>query len=261
MKSLIAISAGLLMSVLSFANAQVFVANDTTFNYPVYNDVIIGYASQSDFDNRANSTSPTINLVPGGYLWLDVSLYNRSTLKLNDGTVDGTLTAYDNSAIVQTGGTVSDLMFCTDNSRIFIAGGHSGNLVIASGDSQITMTAGQINSALVALDRSVVNLSGGSVPQINALEESQINVYGNDLSKTLVNPNISGTSQYTLTGFLEDGTNIAGLTVFLQNNSGARLNIFNTIAVPEASTLTVFASLFVVNGVSLLPKRQKQSKG
>ena len=75
-----------------------------------------------------------------------------------------------------------------------------------------------------------------TIPFLTAYDDATINVYGTDLSSTLLDGNYQGGfSEYQLTGFLADGT---PFTTFLtlQNNSGASYQFLPPRALPEPNS-------------------------
>ena len=82
---------------------------------------------------------------------------------------------------------------------------------------------------LIVLENSIVNLHGGSINgSLKVSDSGTLNVYGTDLSKTLVDANAGeGYSLYKLSGILSDGFSLDGKLVYIKNDS-AKVNFINT---------------------------------
>ena len=111
---LAAFSTFALLSTGSFAYAQnTFFPNDTTINYAVNTTYsYVGFASQNDFNNNANPTSPTVNLI-------------------NSGSVSGYLVAHNFSTVNVSGGSIGIGLYARDSTTVNLSGGNVGEFLVA----------------------------------------------------------------------------------------------------------------------------------
>lgn len=232
------------------ANAQfVFVPNDTTFDatnpLPPPGTAVIGYANFDDYLNGVNATSPTIRIVTGA----DVNAletHNSSVITMSGGSVGssdflGKLLASDTSTINLSGGNVLfdlDVQFA---STVNFSDGTIGDDIVTHDNTTVNMSGGTVEQDLLLNNASTFNLRGGSVlNDIFVQDDSVLNLFGTGLSSVLTDPNFEGFySEYTLAGHLQDGTDLTGRTLLIQNDSSARFTLTNATgaAVPEPGTL------------------------
>ena len=211
------------LSSVSLVKAQVFYPISATIASPVAGDAIIGYA-----DTRyAVPTSPTVTLTTGGSISGTMSVYNGSRFTMMDGVVSGTIGV-------------------TDMARVNILKGTAGHDVYAYQSSVTNIRGGNITGNIVTFDSSVVNIRGGSVGNsFYLLGGSTINLFGYNLKSTLVNPNYSGYSAYTLSGTLADGTVLRDKALLVANGSQAHFALKDV-----GYTITEFGSHFYPTGIN-----------
>jgi hypothetical protein len=171
-------------------------------------------------DGVLNMTGGTI----GGSFYTD----DMSTGNIYDGVIFGDVTAYRTSTINIYGGTIQGDIH--DFGTVNIHGGSA-----AGASSFATLAA------------------SGGLPDIFAVDDGVVHLFGTGLTQTLVDSNfaydangISGNfSKYALTGVLEDGTNIAGTSLFVQNGTGAHFALITT-AVPEPDGYLLLGTGFLL---------------
>lgn len=258
----------------AYAQTYIFFPNNATINYTVFGETVIGYANNTDYKNKKNGSSPTIN-IKNGSGFDSVLTYNHSITNVSGGTIPGGLIAQDFSQGAITGGSFS--LLATDNSSKFtINGGSFFNGIYAYNTSSITFRGGSSNN-LTAFNISAINVQGGSVNYVQifdnslmnitggvinsflAYQNSTLNLYGAGMSATLINAqsNVGGiiTSQYVLSGTLSDGSDLTGKQLFIQNNTSPRVFLHNA-AVPEPGSLALLFGMGTV-GVCVLRKRRR----
>ena len=272
----------ILLCLTCSAQAQdVFLPNNTLINYTIPNTVLIvnvGYANQTDLNNQANRTSPTIDLVSGGNVGF-LRAYNSSIFNVSGGNIQF-LQVRNNTTANVTGGNIGTDLFVLDSSTAFItggailevgalnnsttnlSGGSIGDDLLASGSSVVNISGGSIGTDLTAFGNSVVNVTGGSIGGgLFAEGNGTLNLFGTGLGDTLVDPlfDNGSESQYALFGTLNDGTNLNGKFAYIENNSNAQVNFFNPTAVPEPGSLALLASV-ALSSAGYLARRRKAQK-
>ena len=238
----------LLTVTFDVASAQdAFFPDDTTLDVsnPVIGNAFVGYANLDDYLNGQNGTSPTVSMVVGASVDLNMQMFNASTLNMIAGTVGtnfGSVLAYDQSAVNLSGGFVGQNVETQGNSTFNFSEGTVGNDVILYDNTSALITGGTLGHSLLMNFDSNVEIRGGTVvADIFVQETSALVMYGTDLTKTLTDSNFQGFySQYTLTGHLLDNTDLTGRTVLVQNDSGAEFSI-NTV--PEPCTILLVGGL------------------
>jgi len=205
-----------LMGVAPFAHAQsAFFPNNATINYAIPQNAVVGYANQNDYSNGTNPTSPIIYLIEGGSIGNILIVRNSSTVNLSGGSIGGNLSAYNTSTV--------------------------------------NISGGSVGNNLVALDSSTVNVSGSSFGNLFAENAGVFNIFGRDLVAQLKSTNFFGSTRYSLSGTLVDGTVMSNKNLLIQNGTGARFTLNN---VPAPGSLMT-ALIGVIPGVLLLRRRRK----
>ena len=221
------------------ANAQVFISADTTINYTINDDVVVGH------DSGGNSYNPTVGLVSGG-------------------SVSGLLFVFNSSVINLSGGATSDNLNTYDSSTINLSGSSIGYYLNANNSSTVNFSGGSLGANLSAYDSSTINLSGGSIGgDLYASDASAFSITGSGLTDTLVDADVFGYSQYVLDGTLADGTALNGKSLFVQNGTGAAFT-FNSVgpsAVPEPGSMALFVGLAGAGGLMLRKRRRISQPG
>ena len=212
-------------------------SDDVAVCWAVPNNVVIGYADVPDYNNEVNGSDPTVRIA--GSINGFVAAYNRSTVSVEGGIIESSLYAYHRSVIhVRDGCIAYNLVACNHSVIEFVSGSVGGDLQALGG--VINFRGGCIGNGLQALG-SMINFRGGSVGgSLQALGSGAIHIYGRNLSSRLVAPDLNGFSQHVLAGALEDGTDITGKVITLQNGSGARFTLNKT---PAASGLGIWHPL------------------
>ena len=238
LKNTLALGIFALLGAKNAANAQyTFFTTDTTVSDAVsIHYAIVGYASGT-FNNFQAPASPTINFVNSGSVISSLYAYNSSAVNITDGNAPY-LAAYDRSIVNFSGGV--------------------GGYITAFNSSLVYVRGGRLDHNLIATNNSVINLSGGNVNGVLSVEgNGAMNIMGSNLAALLVNPNFgSNASLYTLSGVLADGTPLNNKTLDVINGTGASFRLFNTAAVPEPSSLTLFVGLITFSA-GVLRKRRK----
>ena len=221
-RSLIPFVALALLGVGTNAQTQTaFFPNDTTINYAVPVDALVGYTNQDDFDVSRNPSSPTVNLIEGGSIYNYLSVRNSSTVNMSEGSINGNLYTFESSIVNISGGIVASKTF--------------------------------------AFGSSIINWSGGSINTVNVneilllRESSVLNVFGRGLVAILIDSS-SNDSRYSLSGTLLDGTILMNKKFDISIGMGARFNLINAVPAPGS----LFTALIgMVPGVLLLRRRRK----
>jgi hypothetical protein len=146
--------------------------------------------------------------------------HNSSKGNLYDGAVLGDLIAFDDSTIEVYGGTVSGAIKAYGTVNIH-------------GSSKATADFARLASA-------------AGLPELLVLDDGLVQLFGRGLEQTLIDPDfayesddITGSfSKYALTGILQDGTDIAGSFLLVENGAGARFALISQV--PEARTVSLF---------------------
>ena len=228
-------------SLAGAAAAQnLFLPNDATLDGSTHveGSAIIGYANLEDYLSGMNGTSPTITMLPGAAIDINVENFNGSILNMSGGDVGvvfGSLLGYDGSTSNMSGGTLHlDAEF--QNTATFnFSGGNIQDDIISHDDTRINISGGNIEHAVLLNETSVNTMTGGMVAaEIWVQDASLLTMFGPDLVANLTDPNFQGGfySQYTMSGHLSNGDDITGQIVNVQNGSGAQLSV-----VPEPASL------------------------
>jgi hypothetical protein len=159
-------------------------------------------------------------------------MFNTSRLSISGGLIRGDLRGSDSSTIEMSGGTVLGRAIFDDNSVFNYSGGFILDGV------QLPQAAGvQADSALA--DSLAPGFDENLLLGIVAHDNATINIIGTGLHATLIDPSFEGMfSVYQLAGRLADGTEVNGGLLYLQNGSGARLEL---LPVPEPGMLAILA--------------------
>jgi hypothetical protein len=230
---LISFAAPGLVTLAPSAGAQAnYYPNDATVSTQIGGFARVGYANDSDYASRTNVTSPTVNIVSGGGF----------TGSLN--TFGGSITNFS--------GTVPAAQL-TDTSTLNVSGGVINGVVVALLNNTVNITGGRVGQ-LTLRNQSRGNVSGGTIgTTLRVVNSSVLNFFGTGLGETLVNPDASGYSQYTLSGLLADGTSIAGRTLYVQNGTGTAT--FTEVSTPEPGSVALFVGMGLSGGVFLRRRR------
>ena len=186
---LVVFGAFVLLSFGRMARAgTTFIATDTTINYPITGDVVVGYANGTDLSAAQNPTNPTVTIVQGGSISGGLSVYNKSVVTV---TGDASVTIGSNLTNPTTG------LAANNNSIVNISGG-SIPLLYSYGSAMVNVNTGSGISTLTAGDTSTVNVKGGTVTvRLDANVNSHVNVAsGSNISLLACHD----TSNTTITG-------------------------------------------------------------
>ncbi len=171
--------------------------------------------------------NPTVNLVTGGSVDGDFEANDTSTINVSGGTVYNTLYALGGSTVNVSGGTIHQYLFAFNGSLVNVSGGSFGRYLYAN-------------------NVSTVNITGGTFQQfegVNFLDSTSgpLTFVGSGLSYTLdptgLTP-ITGGTDYTLTGLLQNGQSVNG-DVIEVTNGAAMFNFSGGPAVPEPSAVSL----------------------
>jgi hypothetical protein len=255
------ISGGTISSILEGHSTGVININSGTISGTVqtYNASILNVTG-GILSNAINVLDTSVATINGGST-SSISAFNNSIINLRNGTVDS---LYTYSTANLTGGNINYL-FAASTGTVNIASGTtiSGTL-FASDTSTINLSGGVVSGSLYGQNTSIVNLIGGNTNNVYQYDSNIYNLYGTNLTRTLVSTNVTSTgavdpindlfSQYALGGTLSDGTSLAGKFLFVQNGSTGSFNLLASI--PEPTTL----ALLTLGGIGLLCRKNKQGK-
>ena len=264
------------------AHATVFIDSPTTINYLISDYTLVGYHNQNPFN---------VDITTGGEIDNNLQANHTATISMSDGSISGRLITADNSQASISGGTIGYGLLADntslisvsagmvgdveaqDNGQITLAGGTVQQYLQASGSGTITNVGAAIGQYANSLATGTINLRGGSLAQyVEADEQSFINVYGGSVgsyfqasSSAVINiygsnlmltnptPYPNGT-QYTLTGFLQDGTPLNNTAITTE--SGAII-LHNSAATPAPGALPIFAGGWIALVVGLRRRARK----
>jgi hypothetical protein len=232
---------------------------DATIATSITNNAIVGYANAANFNNGTNGTSPTVALINGGSIGGYLYVGNSSMVNVSGGSIGSFLYGFNSSMIDVSGGTIGASVTGNDNSLISVAGGNIQYEVYANNNSTINVSGGTIGDSLFAQDSSTINVSGGAIGgSLYVTDSGTLNLFGMGLSSSLIDPNYQDFySEYDLSGALQDGANVSGMSLFVQNGSGAQVTITNAAAsVPESGTLILFGWIGMTGVAFLRPRRR-----
>ena len=140
-----------LLGTANAAHAQnTFFPNDTTINYSVNATYsYVGFASQNDYNNNANPTSPTVNLI-------------------NSGSISGNFIANNSSTINVSGGSIGIGLYARDSSTVNLSGGSVGGFLLADYSGVLNIFGRGLVTSLVSTNSnggqfSLYQLSGALV--------------------------------------------------------------------------------------------------
>jgi hypothetical protein len=155
----------------------------------------------------------TINVNGGSIGFLDANTFGFWTINMSGGSISNPLSV--------SGGTFN------------MSGGNISGGLYADENSVYNMSGGSIGGDLHAYDITSINVSGGSIGDLYAYENARLNFYGHDL--VLLNPtpvsDVNGESQtgygvrYTLSGFLSDGTDVTGKSIYIFDQATINLHV------------------------------------
>lgn len=197
-------------------------------------------------NNFANSDDTSeINLVAGslGYIRAEGS----SSVNILGGNVDS-LEQYDNSIGKISGGTLTNL-YAFDNSSVDISGGSVTDIF--------------------GFDNSTITITGGTISQntLRFFDAATLNLFGTDLGFTSTGSGSDDNGTYTgysLSGVLQDGQSISGVSLYDYSNAGSwtgggnRLSFVSNVAVvPEPSTLGLMGMMLCAGTAVLLASRRR----
>lgn len=208
-----------LLALTHHASAQdFFFPNDATINYVVPGTAFVGYADLTGLNTSTNGTSPTVSLVTGGDIQVNLGVTNSSIVNITGGSVGKNLSIGD--------------------------------------ESTVNLSGGNIGGSISTFQNSTLNLSGGSIASPNLLIKghSSLHLFGIGLTDTL--DGLSGPyTHYTLSGQLSDGSDVTGKNLYVATAMGASFTITNA-AVPEPGSIALLVGLASV-GASLLRRRRR----
>ena len=267
------------------AQAAVYIDSPTTINTLITDYTLVGY----------NNTAPfQVDIVTGGEIDNNLQANNAATIAMSDGIITGRLITLQNSQANVSGGSIgyglladnSSLINVSaatigdveaqDSGQIFLAGGTVQLYLQSSGSGSITNSGAAIDQYVNSQTSSTINLRGGSVASyVQADDQSSINVYGGSVggyfeanSSGIINiygsnllltnptPYNDGT-QYTLTGFLQDGTPLNNMAI--TTASGA-IVLHNVAATPAPGALPIFAGGWLACCVGLRRASKRRAR-
>ena len=219
----------------------------------------------------------------GGRVNVRLRSYNNSTVNVTGGDTGPSLEANGSSIVnLRGGGQEGNHFFASDYSVINVTGGSPGHIYMGGG-STLNISGGSVGEAIAqgrivnvtgGTIRNVlwgyggaINISGGYVNQViaygsvsitgghfvelqatnsepyNSNDGGIIDLYGSNLTKTLIDPNWDGYySRYALSGKLADGTDLSG--VFFDSRHGtAGQVVFHEVVGPFASGTLSFTGI------------------
>jgi len=185
------------------------------------------------------------------------STHNNSKGNLYDGVVSGDVTAFDQSTINVYGGTIQGNVQAYGTVNIYGGNKATPNSVnIASFGGLVQYGGNEAKPDLISI------ASSGGLPDLFAVDAGRVQVFGSGLTERLLDPNflyegdgISGFfSKYALSGILQDGTDISGISLLVQNGTGAD---FALIQVPEPGSVLLIG----LGAMPLLAARRRGPAG
>jgi hypothetical protein len=224
-----------------FANA----GTSVTGGLRVFNDSTLQMSGGSVASLTSLFNTSTFNF-SGGTLGL-VQPQDSSTFNISGGLVTSTTAAFHTSTINITGGTLQAVA-AQNSSTLNISGGLVTN-ALGFHTSTINITGGTFSAAILAQGNSTVNIHGGNIfSGLIGTENGVFNIYGTNLQATFLDT-VGGRNNYVLSGFLEDGTPLAGRTISLDIGSNATLQL---VPAPGA------AMLLGLSAAGMLTRRRRQ---
>ncbi len=221
-----------------------------------------------------------------------ISTHDNSKLNVYGGT-QSFFVGFDHSAVNLAGGSF-DFMLLFDYTQVNMSGGYVSDLegqaqsVTISGGTVDQLVANAQSSGLTGdiLGSSIVDVSGGDIGQASAYNlgilnvrggiyadriiaafGGTVNVYGTDLSATLLDPNFTGIgssySRYALSGTLGDGSVLTNHDLLIRNDQPgdgsvgpSSFNLISTATAPEpGSRALLWTGLLPVAAVFLQRRR------
>src|SRR5579871_1530770 len=237
----LALGATLLLGAHTTARAQyTFFPHNATINYALpssSNSAVVGYPNQADWSAHTHGTSPTIYVKSGASIDYSYT-FNSSIVHMSGGNVSCWL-IQDSSAVGVTGGTIGQVGVY-DTAKINVHSGRILGYLTAAYGGTANVYGGIIGStnyyAGVATG-GTMNIYGGMFyggsgtsalvyvgianDPIRGVVEgaATLNMYkGSSLTISSV-VSMTGGYEYTLKGFLKDGTNVTGFKVFVLTGS------------------------------------------
>lgn len=187
---------------------------------------VVGYANDADFSARINGTSPHMRVLAGaGGTFNALDVYNASVVDF-EGGVYNSIHTYNQSTFRLTSGRVNAGFYAQTSGLVSILGGQIGFLVDGG---RVEWRGGVIGG-------------GGGGGGINVLGGAALDIFGSQLTQTLVNPNSSGFSVYSISGILGDGSVLQGKLVNVQNSPRGEL-FLHAVPAPTATALLALGGL------------------
>jgi hypothetical protein len=246
-----------LIALATPASAETsYITGNSTLNFALESDIVVGYGSQEDLDNRTNGTNPFVTITGGANISGLLTAFNSSTLMMNGGNIDGGINLADTASMTMSGGTINNTLAAMSTSQVTMSGGSVAHTLFALENSTITFTGGDVGSLFAS--NGVIHYKGGLVnTNLYSTVNGHLHLYGTNLASVLTDPSASGGASrlYTLSGTLLDGTDINGKLLYLQNQSNARFTLHN-VPTP-ASLLTLLIGVLPL-GRHILCRRLKQ---
>jgi hypothetical protein len=166
----------------------------------------------------------------------DVIATDNAFLTFSGGTIDGNLAGFGNSVTAMSGGHVAGYPIFQEHATFAYSGGTFG---FAGNEPPEGSGAGGGAPLTLCADPEYVCPLPTNPTGFTILDSSQISFLGHDLESTLIDPNFEDMfSVFELTGRLADGTLINGGLVYVQNESGASLQLIE-VPVPEPGSVTL----------------------
>jgi hypothetical protein len=216
----------------------------------------------------------TIAITGGHATFVDAK--GASTITLGSGSAR-MLSAQGNAVITMTGGGVDSFSTDEDGTGNLYGGTVHGD-VTAFRKSTINIYGGTIGGKINAYGTvnirgryssrpSFVSLASAADPlDVLAIDRGLVQFFGSELSHTLLDPDffysegpVSGSfSKYGLTGVLVDGTELAGVTLYVQNGTGASFALITEVPEPAGLALVSAGLVLIIcarrrSGLRLTP--------
>ena len=232
------------------------------------------YISGGTAMNGVSAISNARVHITGGSISQTIDALGSSTVNISGGST--TFVAASSAGTVNLSASNPEILSAAGKASINMTGGSAGSFYTQD-DSTGNLYDGEVYRNVTAFDHSTINIYGGTIHgninvygtvniyggnkaasgskriaslsgpgQLFALEEGFIQLFGSGFSATLLNPDffyegdgISGYfRKYTLAGVLQDGTDLMGSVLFVQNGSGAKFALINEV--PEPKTWILF---------------------
>ena len=231
----------LLMAATPAAHAQ---------NYFDTDGETIGIVSGETYIGQNNPDPFTVYTNAATYNDSPIGAYGQSTLEFNGGYVGSNLYAKGSSIVNLKAGYIAEEAYADTNATLNISGGSIGFSVFANNQGVVNITGGQIGGTLIVKQQGALSLFGYGLNATLVDGDLHIGYDGDQFDPSY--------SQYSLLGFLHDGTNITGQTLYFRNGDNHDFNLFNSPqAVPEPGSVAF--GIFATGSVLGLIARKRKA--